>query len=612
MRLNRSGGRRAATLLVAIVAVAVPAAFGSRPASAAGQLPPLDPHVFYVDENLPADALVATLPAADGDGDPVTYTVAVAERLNRVVLVGNELRTTRTLDRESGEGWAMEIWIDASNGASTQRSKVTVYVADVVDTLPHSVLQEPVLERPGQLEVRWYVDDGGWLNSRPEQFTVTWPGGSAVVPIGAWNENHYSYVIRDLPPGPMSVTLTSSNSFGSTSVAGKYTIGGDAAWPAAFTSLTPARLLDTRPGAAIGHSGAKPSAGDVLELQVTGRESVPADAVAVALNVTATDATESGYVSVFPAGGTPPNVSSVNVEAGATAANSAIVRVGRDGKVALYTERGTHLIVDIAGYWTTVPRPEHATYGVSGRMYPMPPKRALDTRRGTTGPVPAGGTVTVNPQMLGIGVDASFASAVILNVTATDAAAPGYVTVWAAETERPNASNLNLAAPGQTVANQVIVPVTHRGVTLYSEAGTHLIVDVVGYFSKLNGSTDDLGGLFVPVEPFRQFDTRTDPAGKLTPDQQISFTEAAQLPADMPTGRIAAFALNMTATAPDGPGFVAVYPCATGFAGTSTLNLDRAGQTVPNAATGSAAEVCVGTSVTTHLIADVFGYYLER
>ena len=53
---------------------------------------------------------------------------------------------------------------------------------------------------------------------------------------------------------------------------------------------------------------------------------------------------------------------------------------------------------------------------------------------------------TVSLQITGRGsVPASGVSAVALNVTATEAAAAGFVTVWPSGSPRPNASNLNRA-----------------------------------------------------------------------------------------------------------------------------------------------------------------------
>ena len=72
--------------------------------------------------------------------------------------------------------------------------------------------------------------------------------------------------------------------------------------------LTPARLLDT---AAVGQG---PCVDGVRRLTVAGRGGVPADAAAVALNVTVDAATTpaTGYLTVYPAGIPRPTASTVN------------------------------------------------------------------------------------------------------------------------------------------------------------------------------------------------------------------------------------------------------------------------------------------------------------
>ena len=76
------------------------------------------------------------------------------------------------------------------------------------------------------------------------------------------------------------------------------------------------------------------------------------------------------------------------------------------------------------------------------------------------------------------------AGAVVLNVTGTDAAADGYVTVWPCGEERPLASSLNLS-PGLTSPNAVITKLGAGGtVCLYTQSGAHLLADITGYVSS--------------------------------------------------------------------------------------------------------------------------------
>jgi hypothetical protein len=73
-----------------------------------------------------------------------------------------------------------------------------------------------------------------------------------------------------------------------------------------------------------------------------------------------------------------------------------------------------------------------------------------------------------------------------------------------------------------------------------------------------------------------------------------------------------AVVLNVTVTAPEGSGFITVYPCGQAVPTTSNLNF-VAGDTVPNAVVvkmGAGGMVCLfAAESATHLIADVNGYF---
>jgi hypothetical protein len=81
---------------------------------------------------------------------------------------------------------------------------------------------------------------------------------------------------------------------------------------------------------------------------------VPSSARSVSLNVTVTEPTARGHLSLYP-GGTPlPLVSALNYATGQTRANNAIVPLGAGGILAVFCEQlsGTvHLIIDVNGYF---------------------------------------------------------------------------------------------------------------------------------------------------------------------------------------------------------------------------------------------------------------------
>ena len=242
--------------------------------------------------------------------------------------------------------------------------------------------------------------------------------------------------------------------------------------PAASSGfVVPARLLDTRPdGPQTGYSGAKPTAGQTVTLQVTGRGSVPTTGVAVvALNVTITEATGPGFVTVW-GDGSRPATSNLNVEsAGQTVPNLVLTPVAADGTVRIFTQSGGHLLADVMTF-----------YAGGGGVTTGTPARVLETRQegpqlSYAGSKPAAGQTIVIP-VAGPG-------AAILNVTATDATGPGYVVVWP-QGPLPLSSNLNVMYAGQTVPNLVIVPIGSDGrVRLYTQSGSHFVVDQLGSFT---------------------------------------------------------------------------------------------------------------------------------
>ena len=120
---------------------------------------------------------------------------------------------------------------------------------------------------------------------------------------------------------------------------------------AAFTAITPTRILDTRSG--IGVPIGPISAGSTKVLDVTGVAEVPADDVsAVVMNVTATGATKATFLTIYPEGTTRPSASNLNVVPGETIANLVIAKVGDDGEIRIYNSAGAvHVIGDVVGWF---------------------------------------------------------------------------------------------------------------------------------------------------------------------------------------------------------------------------------------------------------------------
>ncbi len=374
-----------------------------------------------------------------------------------------------------------------------------------------------------------------------------------------------------------------------------------------FVPLPPKRILDTRQG--LGAPVGKVPGTSQIELQVAGNGGVPpSGAVAVVLNVTATETAGPGFVTVYPTGASRPTVSNLNVErADQTVPNLVTVRLGDGGRVSLFSQLTTHLVADVAGYYVASP-------GVSdGRFHGITPRRILDTRAGIGAPaalVPQGGRITL--QVLGIDpVPTTGVSAVVLNVTATEALLPGFVTVWPGDGAIPEVSNLNILA-GETRPNLVIVPLAPDGsVSLFTSGGAHLIADLAGWFTDASAPAGTTG-LFVPLnEPTRILDTRQHSATPYPLATRWDIQTAAT--STLPPHGVGAVAINATTTETLAAGFVTLWPASSAQPVVSNLNTTHAQQSVPNAAivTIGANRLAAFTTAGGHLIVDVTGWYTD-
>ncbi|MHB1486660.1 MAG: fibronectin type III domain-containing protein [Acidimicrobiales bacterium] len=255
---------------------------------------------------------------------------------------------------------------------------------------------------------------------------------------------------------------------------------------AGYEPIFPTRLTDTRAGSGMPNAGATLGPGTSLGVQISGAGPIPASGVsAVALNVTAVDSSQGGYLSVYPSASARPLASNVNFTAGQVIPNRVIVPVGPNGRVEVFNADGlTDVVVDAVGYYTTTT----TTSGTGGQLHPLTPTRIADTRPGS-GQANAGQTLAPN-QMEGVqvagvgGVPSTGVTAVMANVTATDTTASGYLTVVPGGSSEPVVSDLNFS-PGTTISNLVLVELGPNGtVGIYNSTGrTDVVVDVLGWFS---------------------------------------------------------------------------------------------------------------------------------
>ena len=340
-----------------------------------------------------------------------------------------------------------------------------------------------------------------------------------------------------------------------------------------------------------------------ITVDVTGGPSgVPATNVsAVVINVTVTEPTLGSYLTVYPSGVPRPAGLEPQLLGGLTVPNLVTVKVGVDGNVKVYNNNGqVHVIFDVVGWYG----------GPAGgsRYNALTPARILDTRTVPQG-VPAGAVdqgETIVADVTGVGGVPANATAVVLNVTATQPTTGSFLTVYPSDSALPLASNLNFST-GVTVPNLVIVKVGADGnVKVYNKLGSvHVIFDVVGWY----GATGDL---FYPLTPARVLDTRTGPQG--TPPGKVGAN--ATITVDVTVGDIPATAsgviVNTTVTEPTQGSYLTVYPSGVTRPLASNLNFS-AGLTVPNLVTvkvGTDGNVrAYNNSGQVHVIFDAVGYF---
>ena len=252
----------------------------------------------------------------------------------------------------------------------------------------------------------------------------------------------------------------------------------------AYLPLTPARIADTRGGSGYPDAGTPLGPGVSLAVQVAGAGGVPATGVSAAiLNITVTNTTAAGYLTVFPTGLARPTASNLNWTTGQTLANRVVVPVGSGGQISLYNQTGSSdVVVDVDGYFSS----GSVNSSNLTLFSALSPVRILDTRQ-TNSPLSA--AASVNVQVGGTAGIAAGASAVVANVTATDTTANSYLTVYPGAAP-PVASDLNWSA-GATVPNLTVAALSGSGMlAIYNHAGSvAVVVDVFGYFSPVGSSS---------------------------------------------------------------------------------------------------------------------------
>ncbi|MGL5927751.1 MAG: hypothetical protein ACRCY8_02330 [Dermatophilaceae bacterium] len=339
------------------------------------------------------------------------------------------------------------------------------------------------------------------------------------------------------------------------------------------------RVMDTRSGVGVrrGAVGAR----STVTLKVAGASGVPATGVgSVVLNVTATGATGSSFVSVYPGGTTRPSVSSLNLTRGFTGANLVTVPVGPAGTVSFYNEAGSvQLIADLVGWYAK----DVAIASTGTDFFPAVPERVFDSRSDWGERLGPDEYFPVSVSFPGY--DARITGFVV-NLTATGPTGSGFLSAVPTEpVAAPNTSSLNYTA-GSTVPNLVTVRAPRQTVDggIYptfwiansGSASTHVIVDVVGFYGTF--SEADPGLRFRSLTPQRVLDTRSDTGA---PSVGTAVATRVQAPASVAGWDTWALAGNLTGIRPTAATWLTVWDAGP-RPPVSNLNLAR-GATRPNA-----------------------------
>lgn len=340
---------------------------------------------------------------------------------------------------------------------------------------------------------------------------------------------------------------------------------------------------------------------------------VPVEARAVVLLIEVNDPVTAGFAKAYPCA-TPRPVNSDMSWVNDRAVGIAYVDVTQ-GPICVWQHGEAGSRVTVLGHLSSDgPDPNRLPPTLNAPLTQVRPPglraitpvRVADSRNGsgTPGarPLEAGETLELE-----ITQASASTTAVALNVTVTEPAAAGYLTVFPCDRSRPKASNLNYVA-GETVPNLVNVKLSvTRSVCLYTQQKTHLIVDLAGTFEAGGGAGAQ------PMAPVRILDTRTPigvpEAGRRAAGSVLVLQVAGR--GGVPVSGVAAVTMNVTVTDPEAEGFVTVYPCDRPRPTASNLNF-AAGQTVPNLVSvrlSTAGTVCLFAQRATHLLADLAAWY---
>lgn len=222
--------------------------------------------------------------------------------------------------------------------------------------------------------------------------------------------------------------------------------------------------------------------GKTVQIQVTGRNGVPAGASAVAVNFLVLRRNQTnGYITPYTTGGTVGSTA-MNYPAAVTSAMSMQVPLSADGKMSVYNRDGTiDMVVALQGYFTK---------SNPGGVFTPAADRLYESKTTTAGSYAAKETRTIKiAGVKSVPKNGTGVSAVAVTLTAIHPGANGgTATVWPTGVSRPGAM-YSITFPKNTIrSNTAIVPLGADGnIQLYSDGPdtADYIVDLQGYYNGL-------------------------------------------------------------------------------------------------------------------------------
>jgi len=447
-------------------------------------------------------------------------------------------------------------------------------ILDVVDTIGpgHRIWWPMVTRAPGHESeaVAWNAALRQIAAERIDFFTWDWPTEMATGGYAS-NDNTHLDANGYRRRSQLMATIFTTDVARSTRVAGDAALPAPAAKPSTYLPLTPARVVDTR----LDPPGRRPAG---TEFAVDFGELIPPGATAVAVNLTAAEPSDAGYLAAGPCG-SPIGGSVVNFTRGVSRGAMAVIPLGAADDVCILNSSDADVVVDLQGVFL-----EGAA--ASGFNPLDTNKRLADTRSsGRTSRL----VIDTPPG----------AAAVAVNLTVVNAAGRGWLRAVPCGADT-SVSNVNFGSSEAVAGSAFVLTSDEDTICVETNVSADVVVDLTGTF-------DSVGLLFVPVPPSRMLDTRKAIGGwspihgsgqtldvRVTPDH-----------AEAVTGTV-------TMVSPVARGYLVGHSCGS-TPPTSSVNAGAA-QVLANSLTTGVSDdgrLCLFSLPATQSLFDVTGWWIK-